>query len=89
MTWLKQTVAGNDRQLKRGLEAVNSRFWTEGKLKGKQFRFDRWKAAEEEKQRRRKAEHARKRFRQLVGMMSSSKSSYAWVGLSASRGGSG
>lgn len=85
LTWLEQIVVGNDRQLKRDLEAVNRRFdryqrkidywerriafWTEGKLKGKQFRFERWKAAEEEKQRRQKAEHARKRFQQLVRMM--------------------
>lgn len=44
-------------------------FWTEGHLKGSHFRFNRWKAAEEEKQRRLKAQHARRRFQQLVMMM--------------------
>jgi DNA-binding helix-hairpin-helix protein with protein kinase domain len=44
-------------------------FWAEGKIKGKGFRFERWKAAQEERQRREKAEHARKRFQQLVRMM--------------------
>jgi hypothetical protein len=85
LDWLERIAVGNDARLRRDLEAINRRFdryqrkmdywerrityWTEGKLKGSQFRFNRWKAADEEKQRRQKAEHARKRFRQLVGMM--------------------
>lgn len=84
-SWLERIVVGNDERLRRDLETVTRRFdryqrkmdywerriafWTEGHLKGSQFRFNRWKAAEEERQRRQKAEHARKRFRQLVGMM--------------------
>ena len=85
LSWLEGIAAANDAKLRGDLEAVNRRFdryrrkmdywerriafWAEGQLKGKQFRFQRWKAAEDEKQRRQKAEHARKRFRQLVGMM--------------------
>ena len=44
-------------------------FWSEGQIGGRKFRFDRWKAAEEDKQRRQRAEHARRRFNQLVTMM--------------------
>lgn len=85
LSWLEKIVVANDRELKRKLDNINRRFdrysrkmdywerriafWTEGHLKGSQFRFNRWKAAEEEKQRRLKAEHARKRFQQLVRMM--------------------
>lgn len=85
LAWLEKIVVGNDRELKRKLDNINRRFdrysrkmdywerraafWAEGKIKGGQFRFNRWKAAEEEKQRRLKAEHARKRFQQLVRMM--------------------
>ena len=85
LDWLERIAVGNDERLRRDVERINRRFdryqrkmdywerritfWTEGHLKGSQFRFNRWKAAEEEKQRRQKAEHARKRLRQLVGMM--------------------
>jgi hypothetical protein len=85
LNWLERIASANDAKLRRDLEAVSRRFdryqrkldywerriafWTEGNLKGGQFRFNRWKAAEEEKQRRLKAEHARKRFQQLVMMM--------------------
>jgi hypothetical protein len=85
LSWLEKIVVANDRELKRKLDNINRRFdrysrkmdywerrmafWAEGKIKGGQFRFNRWKAAEEEKQRRLKAEHARKRFQQLVRMM--------------------
>lgn len=85
LNWLERIVAGNNDQLRRELETINRRFdryqrkmdywerriafWSEGKVRGGGFRFDRWKAAEEEKQRRQKAEHARQRFQQLVRMM--------------------
>lgn len=85
LSWLENIVAGNNERLRRDLEATNRRFdryqrkldywerriafWSEGKIRGKGFRFDRWKAAQEERQRREKAEHARRRFRQLVQMM--------------------
>lgn len=82
---LAQIVARNDATLRRDLDAITRRFdryqrkidywerritfWAEGKVKGREFRFRRWQAAMEEKQRREKAEHARRRFRQLVTMM--------------------
>lgn len=47
-------------------------FWMEGQLRGRQFRFERWLASErrkqEEAERVRKAEHARKRLQQLQEM---------------------
>ena len=85
LTWLERIVSANDARLRRDLETVSRRFdryqrkldywdrritfWAEGKIKGKGFRFDRWQAAQEERQRREKAEHARRRFQQLVRMM--------------------
>jgi hypothetical protein len=85
LNWLERIVSANDEKLRRELESTHRRFdryqqkmdywerriafWAEGKIKGKGFRFERWKAAQEERQRREKAEHARKRFQQLVRMM--------------------
>lgn len=81
LSWLERIVVGNDQKLKRELEVVTRRFdryqrkmdyWErriafsiEGKMGGPQFRFERWQEAE----RRKKVEHARKRFAQLVAMM--------------------
>jgi len=102
LDWLERIAVGNDTQLRRELEAITRRFdryqqkmdywerriafWTEGHLKGSQFRFSRWKAAEEEKQRRQKAEHARKRFRQLVGMMKQLEDLMRLGGIQRERG---
>lgn len=86
---LRAIIVGNDAALKRDLKAIDRRFdritrkidyWerrisfkTEGMLKGSTFRFNRWKAAEEEKARKaeiqRKAEHARKRLSQLKSLL--------------------
>lgn len=102
LSWLERIVSANDAQLRRDLEAVNRRFdryqrkldyWerritfmAEGRLKGSQFRFQRWKAAEEEKQRRAKAEHARKRFQQLVQMMTRLEDMMRLGGVQRERG---
>lgn len=60
LTWLERILAGNNEKLNRDLVAMNRRFdriqhkmnyWQQRaafKLAGKCFRFDRWKAAEEE-----------------------------------------
>lgn len=85
LSWLERIVAGNNERLRRDLEAVNRRFdryqrkidywerritfWAEGQVGGRAFRFQRWKAAEEEKARRLKAEHARRRLQQLKAML--------------------
>lgn len=102
LSWLERIMVGNDERLRRDLEAVNRRFdryerkmdywqrriayWAEGKVGGKKFRFDRWKAAEEEKQRRQKVEHARKRYRQLVVMMKQLEDLMRLGGLQRERG---
>lgn len=102
LDWLERIVVGNDERLRRDLEAVTRRFdryqrkmdywerriafWTEGHLKGSQFRFNRWKAAEEERQRRQRVEHARKRFRQLVGMMKQLEEFMRLGGIERERG---
>jgi hypothetical protein len=85
LSWLEQVLVGNNAQLKRDLVAINRRFdrmnrkldyWqrqttfkTEGAMKGPKFRFDRWKAAQEDKRRTeeaaRKVAHARKRLDQI------------------------
>ncbi|MDR6100578.1 hypothetical protein QE369_000756 [Agrobacterium larrymoorei] len=81
LNWLERIVVGNDQKLKRDLDAITRRFdryqrkidywerrisfWMEGQIRGPQFRFERWKEAE----RRKKAEHARKRFRKLIEMV--------------------
>lgn len=81
LNWLERIVSANDAKLRRDLEVTNRRFdryqrkldywerriafWAEGKVRGRQFRFERWQEAES----RRKVEHARKRFKQLVMMM--------------------
>nr|WP_280952624.1 MobQ family relaxase [Neorhizobium alkalisoli] len=89
LSWLEQIVAGNNVQLKRDLVAINRRFdrmnrkldhWqrrvtftAEGAIKGPAFRFNRWKAAQEDKQRRetaaRKVAHARKRLDQITQLI--------------------
>lgn len=100
--WLERIVVGNDDRLRRDLETLHRRFdryerkmdywerriafWAEGQMGGKKFRFDRRKAAEEEKQRRQKAEHARKRFRQLVIMMKQLEDFMRLGGLQRERG---
>jgi hypothetical protein len=85
LTWLESILAGNNEKLKRDLLDINRRFdrfsrkldywerratfYAEGVIKGKGFRFERWKAAQEEKQRKaeaaQKAAHVRKRVQQL------------------------
>ncbi|WP_170964911.1 MobQ family relaxase [Rhizobium sp. M10] len=89
LSWLEGIVAGNNTQLKRDLVAINRRFdrmnrkldhWqrrvtftAEGAIKGPAFRFNRWKAAQEDKQRReaaaRKTAHARKRLDQIAQLL--------------------
>lgn len=85
LNWLERIVVGNNERLRDDIERINRRFdryqrkmdywerritfWSEGQIGGRKFRFDRWKAADEEKQRRQRAEHARRRFNQLVTMM--------------------
>ncbi|MCA1441258.1 MobA/MobL family protein [Ensifer sp. IC4062] len=89
LSWLEQIVAGNNVQLKRDLVTINRRFdrmnrkldhWqrrvtftAEGAIKGPVFRFNRWKAAQEDKQRReaaaRKTAHARKRLDQIAQLL--------------------
>ncbi|WFU01935.1 MobQ family relaxase [Rhizobium sp. CB3171] len=89
LSWLEQILVGNNAQLKRDLVAINRRFdrmnrkldyWqrrttfkTEGAIKGPKFRFNRWKAAQEDKQRReeatRKVAHARKRLEQIAQLL--------------------
>ncbi len=89
LSWLEQVVAGNNAQLKRDLIAINRRFdrmnrkldhWqrrttfaAEGAIKGPTFRFNRWKAAQEEKERKelaaRKVAHARKRLDQIAQLL--------------------
>lgn len=89
LSWLENIVAGNNTQLKRDLVAINRRFdrmnrkldyWqrnatfqAEGALKGSTFRFNRWKAAQEDKQHReaaaRKTAHARKRLGQIAQLL--------------------
>ena len=102
LDWLERIATRNDADLRRELEAITRRFdryqrkmdywerritfWTEGHLKGSQFRFNRWKAAEEQKRRRQKAEHARKRFQQLVGMMKQLEDLMRLGGLQRERG---
>lgn len=86
---LREIVTGNNDRLKRELQAIDRRFdrisrkmdyWerrvtfkAEGLIKGKTFRFNRWKAADEEKARQaelaRRAEHARKRLGQLRSIL--------------------
>jgi hypothetical protein len=86
---LKAIVVGNNEALKRDLQAINHRFdrisrkldyWerrvtfkAEGLIKGKAFRFSRWKAAEAEKaaqaEAQRKRDHARKRLTQLRNLL--------------------
>ncbi|WP_050746794.1 MULTISPECIES: MobQ family relaxase [unclassified Shinella] len=89
LSWLEQVLVGNDKKLKQDLININRRcdrlrrkmdYWErritfklEGLHGGKKFRFDRWKAAEEEKARKAEAArieaHARKRREQLQGML--------------------
>ncbi|MBB3967162.1 MobQ family relaxase [Rhizobium metallidurans] len=89
LNWLEKILVGNDERLKRDLLDMNRRFdrlsrkldhWerrtsfkTEGLIMGKQFRFNRWKAADEEKQRKalaeKKAVHARKRLAQIRALL--------------------
>lgn len=102
LDWLERIAIRNDADLRRELQTITRRFdryqqkmdywerriafWTEGHLKGSQFRFNRWKAADEQKQRRQKAEHARKRFQQLVGMMKQLEDLMRLGGLQRERG---
>ncbi|MCD7111822.1 MobA/MobL family protein [Rhizobium sp. DKSPLA3] len=87
---LREILVGNNEELKRDLKAIDRRFnrlarkmdyWDrritfklEGVIKGKEFRFNRWKAAEAEKaalaERQRQAAHARKRLEQLKSLVS-------------------
>lgn len=89
LSWLERIVASNNETLKRDLQTINRRFdrlnlkldywerrasfYAEGLVMGREFRFNRWKAAEEEKLRRiaaaRKAVHARKRLAQLRDLL--------------------
>ena len=81
LNWLERIASANNAKLRRDLEANHRRFdryqrkldywerriafWAEGKVRGPEFRYQRWQEAEG----RKKAEHARKRFQQLVMMM--------------------
>ena len=89
LNWLEKVVAENNEQLKRDMVKLNRRFdryqrkldywerrasfYMEGQIKGKAFRFQRWQAAQMDKQRqedaRRKAAHARKRAEQLRSLV--------------------
>ncbi|WP_158665270.1 MobQ family relaxase [Ensifer adhaerens] len=89
LSWLENIVAGNNVQLKRDLMAINRRFdrmnrkldyWhrnaafaAEGAIMGPTFRFNRWKAAQEKKERNelaaRKVAHARKRLDQIAKLL--------------------
>ena len=102
LSWLERIATNNDAQVRRELAAINRRFdryqrkmdywerriafWTEGHVKGSQFRFNRWKAAEAAKQRRQKAEHARKRFQQLIRMMKQLENMLRLGGIQRERG---
>lgn len=87
--WLESILVGNNDRLRRDLKDINRRFdrlsrkldhwqrraafYSEGAIMGKEFRFQRWKAAQERKQReeeaRRKAAHARQRVEQLRALI--------------------
>ncbi|WP_192886622.1 MobQ family relaxase [Agrobacterium sp. LAD9] len=98
LNWLERIVVGNDQRLKRELEAVTRRFdryqrkmdywerriafWMEGQMGGPQFRFERWQEAE----RRKKVAHARKRFAQLVSMMTKLEDMMRLGGLQREKG---
>lgn len=89
LSWLEQVLVGNDKKLKQDLININRRcdrlrrkmdYWdrratfkVDGLMGGKKFRFDRWKAAEEEKVRKAEAArieaHARRRREQLQGFL--------------------
>jgi len=89
LSWLEQILVGNNVQRKRDLVDINRRFdrmsrkldyWQrraafqiDGATKGSTFRFNRWQAAQEEKQRRdaaaRKIAHARKRMAQIAQLL--------------------
>lgn len=86
---LREIIVGNNESLKRDLMAIDQRFdrlnrkldyWerriafkSEGLIKGREFRFNRWKAAEAEKAKKaeaqRRTEHARKRLTQLRALL--------------------
>ncbi|RFB90343.1 hypothetical protein B5K11_20020 [Rhizobium leguminosarum bv. trifolii] len=88
-SWLETILVGNNERLRQDLKAVDRRFdrinrkldywerrasfYSEGLIKGREFRFNRWKAAEEAKQRKaeaeRKAAHARKRVEQIRSLV--------------------
>ncbi|WP_460233109.1 MobQ family relaxase [Agrobacterium radiobacter] len=98
LTWLERIVVGNDQRLKRELEAVTRRFdryqrkmdywerriafWMDGQMGGPQYRFERWQEAE----RRKKVAHARKRFAQLVSMMTKLENMMRLGGLQREKG---
>jgi hypothetical protein len=89
LNWLERIVVGNNDRLKRDLRQTNHRFdrlsrkldyWqrrtayaAEGAIMGRQFRFNRWKAAEEDKRRRdeaaRKVAQAKKRLSQIAAIL--------------------
>ncbi|UIK04826.1 MobQ family relaxase [Neorhizobium galegae] len=84
-SWLETILIGNNERLRHDLKAIDRRFdrisrkldywerrasfYSEGTIKGREFRFNRWKAAEESKQQKaeaeRRAAHARKRIEQV------------------------
>ncbi|MFD1696793.1 MobQ family relaxase [Roseibium aestuarii] len=98
LNWLERIVSANNDKLRRDLEAIHRRFdryerkidywerriayWTEGQIRGKHFRYDRWQEAE----RRKKAEHAKRRFQQLVRMMKTLEDMMRLGGLQRERG---
>ncbi|OBQ66499.1 hypothetical protein EFV37_35850 (plasmid) [Mesorhizobium loti] len=89
LSFLEKILSGNNEQYRRNVKAINHRFdrmsrkvdywqrratfYAEGKIMGKEFRFNRWKAADAAKQSeaamRQRAAHARKRLQQLESVM--------------------
>lgn len=89
VNWLQSILIGNNEQMRQTLQKTNRRmdrltrkldywerravFQIEGKLRGKEFRFQRWKAAQEAKaqeaERAAKVAHARKRIAQIRSLL--------------------
>lgn len=89
LSWFDELMAGNNQQLRADLVKLDRQharmqrkflhwthqveFWAEGKIMGAEFRFNRWKAAEEAKARKAEAErkrlHAMKRKQQAEAIV--------------------
>src|SRR5690606_9676960 len=75
LSWFDRMMVGNNEALRRDLEKLDrqaarmqrkwlywtrqAEFWAEGHIMGRQFRFNRWKAAQEERERKAEAERRR------------------------------